>query len=238
MEISDEIIRNISDWIWETDEFGNFTFYTKHTKIFHGLSFKQFLDRNLFEIIPRKYLTHQEPIVNFKTKFTDINGFLVYYNINAIPYYDKDNNFKGYKGITKLINIIKEEKTQVIKNPEILTLIYENMKDLILVINLKLKIYYINPQSFQRSLGYSEIDFNNKKFLKFCHPDEKRKIKDFFKNLRSKMEEIIEIRLKHENGSWLWFEVIGKMFKDKSANSRYLLISRDITERKINEKKK
>ncbi|MFX1275705.1 MAG: PAS domain S-box protein [Promethearchaeota archaeon] len=237
MEISSEIIRHISDWVWETDEFGNFTYYKKHSKIFHGYTFIQFLEKNLFEIVPRKYLTNKEPIIDFKTKFSDVNGYLVYYNINAIPFYDEDKNFKGYRGITKLINIVNVNETQLLKNIEILPLIHENLRDLIIVLDQKLKIEYVNQTSFFKALGYSEDSVLNKKFLKFNHPDERKEFKIFLKNLNDKKDDSIDIRLNHKDGFWHWFEVFGKIFKSYSGKLKILLTLRDITERKLAEKK-
>ena len=71
----------------------------------------------------------------------------------------------------------------------------------------------------------------------FIHPHDREQAAHVIKKGFNKGEYFIELRLNHKDGSWLWFESGGKTFIDEHGNKKVLIISRDITERKLAENK-
>ncbi len=234
-EISKEIIKNISDWVWETDEWGNFTYYSKQSDIFHKFTFEQFLDKNLFEIIPQKYLEKKKAIFDFRAKFIDIKGITLYYSINAFHFHDDKNHFKGYRGTIKLLNQVKEKINKVIKLSEIFPLIHEYLNDLIIILDNKFRIVYFNQENFIKTLGYREDEITKKIVLNSIHPDEKKKFYYFLRDLREKQNDTIELRFRDYTDKWMFFEVSGKILDFKSSKIMYLLNLHDITKYKLSE---
>lgn len=116
-------------------------------------------------------------------------------------------------------------------------LIIENINDLIIIINFNLEFEYFNEKSTFRILGYQKENIIGKLCLDFIHPHDREKATHVIKKGFKKGEYFIELRLRHKDGRWLWFECGGKTFIDEHGNKKVLIISRDITERKLAEER-
>jgi two-component system sensor histidine kinase/response regulator len=73
--------------------------------------------------------------------------------------------------------------------------------------------------------------------LKFIHPDDVSfGAKALFEGFKKGNGEG-ELRFKHKNGHWIWIEAKGQTFMDSDGNLKAIIISRDVSERKLNEQK-
>ncbi|MFX1427797.1 MAG: PAS domain S-box protein [Promethearchaeota archaeon] len=166
---------------------------------------------------------------------------------------DKDGNYKWYEfagkifhnsiGEKKILSIardINQRKIAELKlkeSEEKYRLISETAYDLILVVNKRFKYEYINENAFRQILGYTNKDLLGKSVLKYVHPDDLSKttlkLLEGFKQGSGESE----FRIKHKGGHWVWFEGKGKTFMDSDEELKAIVISRDITQRKIAEEK-
>ena len=115
-------------------------------------------------------------------------------------------------------------------------LILDNANDLISIFNENLQFEYINKKPFLNILGYKNDELIGKKGIDFVHPEDRDKILKTFIDSNKKIEGSIEARVKHKLGHYITTETNGKTFIDKDGKQKYLVISRDITERKRAEK--
>ncbi len=115
-------------------------------------------------------------------------------------------------------------------------LILDNANDLITIINENLKHEYINEKAYFDLLGYNKEDIIGKTPLSPLHPDDVKKaakaLRDGFKYGEGRNE----MRVKHKDGHYIWFEHKGKSFIDTDGKRKAIIISRDITDRKKAEK--
>ena len=73
--------------------------------------------------------------------------------------------------------------------------------------------------------------------LDFVHPKDKdRAIDSLTTGFRTGIS-TIELRIKHKEGNWMWFECKGQTFTNKEGALNTLIISRDISDRKSAEKR-
>jgi PAS domain S-box-containing protein len=99
-----------SDWYWETDAAGRFTFFSRPHPIIHNLPLEKILGQHPLEIFPdqlnamqiaehAQLLERHEPFRNFAFTARDCYGVVVAHAIsNGEPYFNCDSGFAGYRG--------------------------------------------------------------------------------------------------------------------------------------------
>jgi PAS domain S-box-containing protein len=135
------------------------------------------------------------------------------------------------------INDRKEAEQKLRESEEKYRIITENANDLIAVINEKFRFEYLNEEVHKRITGYSKEDLIGRSPLDNFHPDD---IKEGIKAWRDGVtsgEGTTEYRYKKKDGTWIWFDMRGKKFIDTDGEPKGIIISRDITERKITEQR-
>ncbi|MCK4380218.1 MAG: PAS domain S-box protein [Candidatus Lokiarchaeota archaeon] len=116
-------------------------------------------------------------------------------------------------------------------------LILENANDLITIINHNFEREYINEKAYFELLGYKNEDIIGKTPLSFLHPDDVKKAREALRDGFEEEEGRNEMRVRHKDGHYLWLERKGKSFIDIDGKKKAIIVSRDITERKIAEEK-
>jgi len=129
----------------------------------------------------------------------------------------------------------KEKEQQFLESEEEYRLITENANDLIRVLNDKFEIEFVNESAHYTTLGYLKEELLGKTDIFLNHPDDYTTIRRFMRNVFKNGEDTHESRNRHKKGHWIWFEVKAKMYKNERGCTKYLIISRDITERKKSE---
>jgi PAS domain S-box-containing protein len=174
-------------------------------------------------------------IHNYKVQFFKKNGESGWLDLFSNPI-----KYKGNLGsIVSVIDITERNiaEQQLKESEEKYRLIYEHTNDLINVIDEKFRYEYINEETHKRVLGYSKEDMIGKFAAIYVHPDD---IVDIVEKLREGFEKGIgmtECRIKKKDGTYIWYESKGNTFIDQHGNKKALIMSRDITERKIAEQK-
>ncbi len=116
-------------------------------------------------------------------------------------------------------------------------LITENANDLISILDKRYKYEYVNEQTYKKILGYSKKELIGNSALKLIHTED---FTNFIKSFWGKNEvdeRIVELRIKHKNGRWVWLQVNYKRYRNNKNEKKFLLVSRDITLHKNAERK-
>ncbi|WP_193172889.1 PAS domain-containing sensor histidine kinase [Nisaea nitritireducens] len=98
-----------SDWLWETDAEGRFSYFAHGARDYSGLIPESNLGRTRFEatiedLTSEKWRTHisdieaQRPFSGFRYLLRGEEGHEVAVMINGMPFYDDDGTFLGYRG--------------------------------------------------------------------------------------------------------------------------------------------
>ena len=111
-------------------------------------------------------------------------------------------------------------------------LIVENINELVIIVNEDLKFEYINNDSLSKLLGYRSEHVIGTTCLDYIHKDDQESVIEAFGENPKSNERTIEIRIKKKDGNWEWFECQGRSFKDSDNRKKWLLVSRNIDERK------
>jgi len=118
------------------------------------------------------------------------------------------------------------------KSEEKYRLITENANDLIMVFNRDNSIEYFNELPLYTLLKYSKEDINDDFIKNIIHLDDYRNAIEMIKKGFISGEGNWELRLKHKNKSWSWFDCKLAVFVDFSGEEKVLITARDITEKK------
>ncbi|MHA1492105.1 MAG: PAS domain-containing protein, partial [Promethearchaeota archaeon] len=106
--------------------------------------------------------------------------------------------------------------------------IFENASNLIIIVNEKFEIEYCNKEPHYQLLGYNPKEVIGKSPLDFIHPKERNYIIKNLNKVFEGIEEKIEIRLKHKENNYKWFEINGRRIVDHLGITRIILISKEI----------
>lgn len=109
------------------------------------------------------------------------------------------------------------------------------VNDLICIINLNLEIEFINENVYLKVLGYSNEDLIGKSIRQFIDKKDINKVQKVLKNLDYDDEVVVDLQYNHKDGNKIWLEVKIKILKDKEKGKKVLLISKDISEKKLTE---
>ena len=83
------------------------------------------------------------------------------------------------------------------------------------------------------TLGYTPEELLGTSIFEPIHPDDLQDVvQEFSRAMNSNTPGAATFRYRHKNGEWRWFEAIGKPFPTEQGESRTVIVSRDITERK------
>ena len=143
---------------------------------------------------------------------------------NTIVQYFADNSSVN-------MEIHKNRDLALKESDEKYRILTEHSDDLITLYDEKFRIIYVNAESHSRILGYPA-----NKFLKHS-----------FKNIIAHKDDVIpllnivnkgikegsyrgQIRFKHQDGHYLWFQITAKFFSLDSENRKLLVIARNITD--------
>ncbi|MFX1566963.1 MAG: PAS domain S-box protein [Promethearchaeota archaeon] len=110
--------------------------------------------------------------------------------------------------------------------------ISENANDLISVINNKFEFEYVNEKIHKSLVGYNKDELIGMNGIILIHPDDKENVLRAMNRIIKSGNGLVIARIKHKNGSYIWAEIKGKMFKDKENSRKLLMVTRDISDRK------
>jgi PAS domain S-box-containing protein len=182
----------------------------------------------------RKYLRGEKR--SYEARFRSKNGEYKWFEMKAKVFYD-DRGDMNILSIARDINDRKLAEFKLKESEERYRLIYETAYDLIIVLDHEFKYDYINENAFIQILGYSKDEIIGKTPIEFIHPDDTTLLTySLVEGFKTGIGGA-ELRFKHKNGNWIWLETKGQTFTDADGDLKAIIISRDVTERKLNEQK-
>jgi PAS domain S-box-containing protein len=234
------LVENQTDMIVETDLEGKFLFVSpSYCEIFGktegellGTSFMPLVhenDRNSTSK-SRESLIHPPYRAYHEQRALTKNGWRwIAWSDSAL--FDSENNIIGGIGVGRDVTerVLAEQALK--ESEEKYRLISENANDIIVIVNQKTKLEYIN-EIVTPMMGYAKDEVVGKKAFSFIHPDDMDRTASGIKTAFEVGEEKIDIRVRHKDQHWVWFEVKANKFIDGDGNPKLLVVMRDITERK------
>ena len=132
--------------------------------------------------------------------------------------------------VSRNIQQLKYIEEQLQESEEKYRLITDNAQDLILLLDpISLTCTFASP-SISRFLGYQEKEILGTSFFQHIHPLDLENVIISTRRFTFKSQDnIMQYRLVRKDGSYLWAESVGKMFRSKEDKWNLLLSTRDIS---------
>jgi len=159
-----------------------------------------------------------------------INGDLFPVLVYSLPIISDEKHI-GFRGTLIDITAHKNREEKLKESEEKYRLLSEYSDDFISLYDEKFNMIYINAESHSRILGYPA-----KKFLKLTskftlvHKDDLITFNNIVKKGVEEGKYKAQIRFKHREGHYLWFQVTAKFFGVDSEKRKLLVVARNITD--------
>lgn len=149
-------------------------------------------------------------------------------------YSEKDSEGKIIsRGTVQDITQLKKIENELRESERNFRLLAENSTDIISRHAIDSTIVYISPSCLPVT-GYAPEELIGRTAFDFYHPEDLRYMQDAYQEVMEIPDSTVAIfRFKRKDGSFIWFESIGKTIKDENGNPvEIVATNRDITKRK------
>lgn len=151
----------------------------------------------------------------------------VWLRISAVPIQFRDE--KQAVVVVEDVTVTKEMAKSLVKNEKRLRLITDNMIDAITQVDSHGVVLYTSP-SIWHLLGYNPDNLVGKRFVDYVHPADVDEAMSSFQHRMKTWENFTsEIRLRRNDGSYIWVEASGNVILDEKHQLSVVYVSRDIT---------
>ena len=240
------MVEHSQDWFWEFDENANFTYVSPRIRDLLGYEPEELIGLNAFELMTEdeaeRVHRHFDPIVKKYLPFKNLininrhkDGHEVLIESSGTPIFDKEGQFRGYRGIDRDIR----ERTVMEENYRLLTgLTSDYVHCCTRSGKSEFQIRWIggavNPIS-----GYSIKELLELGcFLPMVHPDDQQRVSDYLLNLVPGDRKTIEFRIVTQQQDIRWVSEKSQCNAGPSEGELTLLGAvTDITERKHSEER-
>ncbi|HOO90233.1 MAG TPA: PAS domain S-box protein, partial [Syntrophales bacterium] len=200
-------------------------------------SFVPETDRERMSGVLQQLITCHEPTVNENRLLTkDGRVLLVEWRGRSI--FNEQGIFEYLFGIGVDITERRLMEEKLKESQKMFRLITENMKDLVLMVDMNGSIQYSAP-SLKDILGYEPKEWLGRSSFEIIHPEDIERVQAIFVNaVTTATSAKGKYRVKHADGHYVWVEALGDfMFDDDGQAVGVILNIRDITEHKQAEEK-
>lgn len=115
------LVESTSDWIWEVDRNGSYTYVSPRVETLLGYKPEEVLGKSPFDFMPpdevkrvgkifRELFVERAPLVAMENVNCHKDGHLVILETSGVPFFDPNGEFAGYRGIDR--DITERQKVQ------------------------------------------------------------------------------------------------------------------------------
>jgi PAS domain S-box-containing protein len=241
-----DLAESTSDWIWEVDLKGMYTYSNHKVTEFLGYELEEIIGKTPFELMPideskrvsdlyNTFLSSQSSFESIENVNIHKNGSRVVMETSGVPIFDNEGGLLGYRGIDRDITHRKNVE-EGLRNSE--------AKHKALVLNFPGMVYSASPdwsaEIISGSLdicGYTEKEMNTKEknWLSIIHHDDIEKVFEDGSKLTQVQKNIVQkYRINTKEGDIRWVEDRKtSIFSEKGDFMGIDGIVFDITERKM-----
>ncbi len=244
------IIDCMSDWVWEVDAEGRYTYCSPKVEKHLGYQPDEMLGRAFYDLMSdeeslqtqiafRESARQQLQIKNLENWCIAKDGRRVLFSTNAVPILDETGNLVGYRGVDTDLTEHRRMEENLRNSEERHRLIADNAYDVIWTMNIDGRLTYVSP-SVEKLQGFTPDEFMQRTFEEMFTPASCAIVKAALIRAATHVQaglpldfRTIELEERCKDGSLIWTEVTATGMYNSEGNFLEILgVSRDITERK------
>lgn len=238
------LIHTVQDIIFQTDAAGRITYVNPAWQSITGIATQSLVGQSMVTLLhpdDRATAQHmcalmlhdQQPSCHCEVRLRVHDGSYRWFEVVAWTRYHSDSTVAGLTGTMKDITHRIEMLNELQISEHRFRSLLENMTDIILIITAEGHIKYATP-SFERALGHTLHSLHNDTLLTLIHPDEYDHLHATVRRLQAGEAQQTrgEYRIRHSNGTWLYFETVATSLLDDPAIEGIVLNCHDVTARR------
>jgi len=235
------LVETISDWVWEIDRNGIYTYVSPKVKELLGYEPEEVVGKTPFDLMSedeaervgemfREKVESREPISGLENTNLHKDGHHVVLETSGAPFFDADGNLLGYRGIDRDITERKRAEEAIKNAAEEWRATFDSMPDMVMLIDQDYRITRVN-RAVIKALGISFHDVLGKHCFEYIHGcDAPHESCVHGQVMADGREHTIEMYEPNLNGHF--YVTATPVFDDSGAVIGSVHIMRDITERK------
>ncbi|MGB8980959.1 MAG: PAS domain S-box protein [Anaerolineales bacterium] len=232
------MIETTSDWVWEVDARGVYTYASPKVRDLLGYEPEEILGRTPSDLMPpdsaerilavyQKYILHQKPINKMERITRCKDGQLLVLETSGVPFFDETGRLSGYRGIDRDITERKKVEEALQAKTQELDRYFTSSLDLLCIADTDGYFHRLNPE-WEKTLGYTLAELEGRQLLEFVHPQDVEATVAAIGQLKAQQQvQSFENRYRCKDGSYRWIE-----WRSYPEDRMIYAVARDITERK------
>jgi len=162
------LVEATSDWIWEIDADGVYTYANSKIRDLLGYEPGEIIGKTPFDLMPKneadrlsnifkKIVELQKPIEQIENTNIHKDGHLVILETSGVPIFNNDGALLGYRGIDRNISERKRTEAALRESEEKYRSMMEAMTEPTYICTSDFRVSYMNPAMIKRT-GYDATD--------------------------------------------------------------------------------
>ena len=241
-------LETIDDWIWEVDTDGCYRYSNKKVKGLLGYGPEDIIGKKPFYLMPeeeaRRVAAYFEKCAKSRQPFSKLeninihkDGHEIVLETNAVPIYDAQGIFAGYRGIDRDITERRRTEEALHESEEKYRILVEKANDAIAIVQGGVFIF-VNPK-VSALLGIPPKELEGRPFTEFVFPEDRESVTiNYEKRIAGEtVHNAYDFRLIGAGGSVCWMLLSATTIRWKEKPATLYLMS-DITDRKRTEEER
>jgi PAS domain S-box-containing protein len=241
-----DIAANASEWIWEVDAEGRYTYSSAVAEKLLGYRSEDILQKHFYDLFhpdDREVLkkgafaifAQQQPFRDFINRNLDAQGKTVWLLTSGIPLLDENGDLLGYRGVDRDITSIKQALAALRDSEHKYRLIVQNLPAVVFRGYADWRVEFFDEKVAELT-GYTKEEFNAGKVkwsdLMFAE-DLPRAREVFLRALKANKLYAREYRITKKGGEVVWIQVRGQIICNQDGTVELVNgVFFDITDRK------
>jgi two-component system cell cycle sensor histidine kinase/response regulator CckA len=241
-----------SDWIWEVDLNGIYTYISPKVKDLLGYETDEVIGKAPFEFMHKdeaervtrlfqNIVRSKEPFHGMVNTCIHRAGRHVTLETSGVPILDSDGNLRGYRGVDRDITKRKQAEEALRESERRYRLLIENIPTVAWVTSQNGRTVFISS-NVEKVYGYTTEEVLAKAdelWFGRIHPDDRDHVQEAFRLLfDQRVQFSVEYRIQRKDGQWIWLHDRANIVEEKAGEHFAYGVFSDITDRKRAEEEK